>query len=38
MIYCKVREDYVEQKNCCVLCKDYEEKIDKCKYGEKKDA
>jgi hypothetical protein len=30
MIYCWVREDYVEQKECCVLCKDYDEKTDSC--------
>lgn len=34
MIYCAVRQCYVEQDECCVLCKDYEEKTDSCKYPE----
>ena len=36
MIYCSVREVYVEQDDCCVLCKFYEEKIDSCKREEEK--
>jgi len=31
MIYCPIRELYVEQNDCCVLCKFYEEKTDTCK-------
>ena len=31
MIYCWVRDCYVEQKNCCILCKYYDETKDNCK-------
>jgi hypothetical protein len=31
MIYCWIRDCYVEQNECCVLCKSYDEKTDTCK-------
>ncbi len=34
MIYCPIREKYVEQNDCCVLCKFYEEIEDDCKREE----
>lgn len=34
MIYCPIRETYVDQDGCCVLCKFYEEKTDSCKRKE----
>jgi len=36
MIYCPVREMYVEQDDCCVMCKFYEEKTDSCKREDQK--
>jgi hypothetical protein len=36
MIYCPVREMYVEQDDCCVLCKFYKEEIDTCTREEEK--
>lgn len=30
MIYCWIRDYYVEQNECCVLCKFYIEKTDTC--------
>jgi hypothetical protein len=35
MIYCWVRDCYIEQDNCCVLCKNYNEKTDSYKVEEK---
>jgi len=32
MIYCPVREKYVEQNGCCVMCKNYKEEKDCCMY------
>jgi hypothetical protein len=34
MIYCSMRDCYVEQDDCCVLCKFYKEETDSCKRGE----
>jgi hypothetical protein len=36
MIYCWVRDTYVEQNEVCVLCKNYELEKDACKTEEKK--
>jgi len=30
MIYCPIRELYVEQNDCCVMCKFYEFEKDSC--------
>ena len=30
MIYCPTREKYVEQSDCCVMCKFYKEEKDSC--------
>jgi hypothetical protein len=38
MIYCWVRDEYIEQNECCTLCKDYDEKTDSCKVKEEKSA
>jgi hypothetical protein len=34
MIYCWVRDSYVEQDDCCVLCKNYDSEKDDCKIEE----
>jgi hypothetical protein len=38
MIYCWIREDYVEQDKCCVICKSYDEKTDSCTVEENENA
>jgi len=35
-MYCWVRDCYVDQEDCCILCNNYEQKEDKCKLEEKK--
>ena len=32
MIYCPIREKYVEQNGWCVMCKNYKEEKDCCMY------
>jgi hypothetical protein len=36
MIFCWIRDCYVEQNECCVLCKGYDKETDSCKVEEKK--
>ena len=34
MIFCWTRDKYVEQEDCCVMCKNYDKETDTCKIEE----